>query len=330
LNKFLIIQTASIGDVILSTPIIESIHQSYPESEIDILVKKGNEPLFKEHPFLGEVFVWDKKKGKYRNLLKIIRRIRKKNYDYLINLQRFASSGFISLFSRAKYKAGFNKNPLSWSYNRSVEHIIGEQEFIHEVDRNLELIRGILPKAGGRVRLYPSQEDFNSVQHLKETSYICIAPASLWFTKQFPEQKWIEFINTIDNKLGIYLLGSPSDREMCERIKYSVDNEMVINLAGELNLLETSALMKDAVMNFVNDSAPQHLATAVNAPVTAIFCSTIPEFGFGPLSDDSVVIETTEELSCRPCGLHGLNKCPEGHFDCAYSIDINSLKKRIS
>jgi heptosyltransferase-2 len=75
--------------------------------------------------------------------------------------------------------------------------------------------------------------------------------------------------------------------------------------------------MKYAEMNYVNDSAPMHLASAVNAPVTAYFCSTIPEFGFGPLSENSTVVQTTEKLPCRPCGLHGKRKCPEGHFKCA-------------
>jgi len=78
-------------------------------------------------------------------------------------------------------------------------------------------------------------------------------------------------------------------------------------------------------MNFVNDSAPMHLASAVNAPVTAIFCSTVPSFGFGPLSEKSIVIETKEKLDCRPCGLHGFKACPKGHFKCAYSISNEEL-----
>ena len=73
-------------------------------------------------------------------------------------------------------------------------------------------------------------------------------------------------------------------------------------------------------MNYVNDSAPMHLCSSVNAPVTAIFCSTVPSFGFGPLSENSRIIETKEELSCRPCGLHGFKTCPKGHFQCAESI----------
>ena len=90
--------------------------------------------------------------------------------------------------------------------------------------------------------------------------------------------------------------------------------------------MESAALMKDAVMNFVNDSAPMHLASAVNAPLCTIYCSTVPGFGFGPLSDISEVIEVDEELNCRPCGLHGHRSCPEGHFKCALEISNEKIQ----
>jgi heptosyltransferase-2 len=255
--------------------------------------------------------------------------MRKSSYDCTVNMQRFTSTGLVTLFSRSDLKVGFDKNPLSWSYNKRISHEIGSNAGIHEADRNLALIKDMVPEVSGRVKLYPNREDFEEVKLYKESEYICIAPASLWFTKQFPEQKWIEFINIIDEPLNIYLLGSSNDRELCNRIQTEAKGKRMFNLAGQLSLLQTAALMKDAKMNFVNDSAPQHLASAVNAPVTSIFCSTVPGFGFGPLSDNAAVIETDKELSCRPCGLHGLENCPEGHFECALSIDVGRLKSRI-
>jgi heptosyltransferase-2 len=87
--------------------------------------------------------------------------------------------------------------------------------------------------------------------------------------------------------------------------------------------------MKDARMNFTNDSAPMHIASAMNAPVTAIYCSTVPRFGFGPLSDDSRIIEIANDLYCRPCGIHGYHSCPEKHFNCAFQIDVNQLITRL-
>jgi len=83
--------------------------------------------------------------------------------------------------------------------------------------------------------------------------------------------------------------------------------------------------MKSAKMNFANDSAPVHFASAMNAPITAIFCSTVPSFGYGPLSDDAHIVETQETLSCRPCGSHGKKECPQKHFKCGFGIDTNVL-----
>ena len=158
-------------------------------------------------------------------------------------------------------------------------------------------------------------------------SYICIAPASVWFTKQFPKEKWIAFIDQLPSGIiSVYLLGAPSDQNYGEVIRTGTKHPGVVNLSGKLSFLESAALMQYAAMNFVNDSAPMHLASAVNAPVTAVFCSTVPDFGFGPLSDRSFIVETTEPLTCRPCGLHGYKSCPQGHFKCALTISNEQLQ----
>ena len=124
---------------------------------------------------------------------------------------------------------------------------------------------------------------------------------------------------------SVYIIGAKSDWQFCEKIISRSKNRLVINLAGELSFLQSMSLMKDAVMNYVNDSAPLHFATAVGAPVTAIYCSTVPEFGFGPLGENSIIVQAEEKLSCKPCGLHGLKECPEKHFNCAYLIRNEQL-----
>ena len=139
----------------------------------------------------------------------------------------------------------------------------------------------------------------------------------------------MEFIDRVDEKYQIFLLGADSDIPLCESIKEKSINKNITVLSGKLTMLESAALMESAVMNFVNDSSPLHLASSVNAPVTAIFCSTVTSFGFGPLSDDSVVIECEDKLPCRPCGLHGHKDCPERHFSCAENISVDLLLKRI-
>jgi ADP-heptose:LPS heptosyltransferase len=318
LKKILIIQTAFIGDVILATPLLEALHAEFPEARIDMLVRKGNQTLFQGHPFLKTVFVWDKQLGKYKNLLLLLIAIRRQKYDLVINCQRFAASGFLTAFSGAISTSGFRKNPFSIFFKRKANHTISNG--LHECARNLKLIEHLNITGKIQPRLYPAPLKFETPKH-----YCCIAPASVWFTKQWPKNKWIELINLIPSEQTIYLTGGPGDHALCEEILKSTAHPQVINLAGSLSLLESAELMRAATMNYVNDSAPMHLCSSVNAPVTAIFCSTVPSFGFGPLSENSHIIETKEELPCRPCGLHGFKACPKGHFQCAESIQPENV-----
>ena len=195
----------------------------------------------------------------------------------------------------------------------------------HEIERNLKLVESITGNDKFPIKLYPSQHDYAKVSQYKTKQYITIAPASLWFTKQFPDDKWVEFVDAIDKNIVIYLLGSPSEKDLCQRIIKNSSHKNNLNLAGKLSFLESAALMKDALMNYVNDSAPMHMASAVNAKTTAIFCSTVPEFGFGPLSENANIIQALIPPKCKPCGLHGFTKCPEKHFECAKNIKISQL-----
>ncbi len=326
---YLIIQTAFIGDVVLATALAEKLHQYQPAASIDFLLRKGNEGLLKGHPFLRSVIVWDKKTRKIKNLLKLIRQVRATRYDYVINVHRFASSGLITAFSGAGATMGFDKNPLAVFFTKNKKHTI--ERGIHEVWRNQTLIAEITDEHPAKPRLYPSQTDQATVMKYRQRGegaapYICVAPSSVWFTKQFPKEKWIAFIDQLKSSFpSVYLLGASSDVEYGEGIRGATKHSGVVNLSGKLSFLESAALMQHAVMNFVNDSAPLHLASAVNAPVTAVFCSTVPDFGFGPLSDRSFIVETTEALTCRPCGLHGYKSCPQGHFKCALTITNEQL-----
>jgi heptosyltransferase II len=321
--RILIIQTAFIGDVVLATPVIEKLKEKFPHSEIDFLVRKGNENLVLNHPKLREVLIFDKKHGKYRNLVRLIKGIRQNKYDYVINLQRFLTTGIITAFSGARKTIGFNKNPLSFLFSYSVEHHIDGNIYKHEVERNLMLLKPLMGEVSiTKPRLYPSSSDKAVIP--ADEKYIVIAPSSVWFTKQYPEERWSKLISLIPLKYKIYLTGGPGDLEQCQRIASKSGNPNIEILSGKLTFLQSAALISGAVMTFVNDSAPLHFASAVNAPVTAIFCSTIPGFGFGPLSDQSYVVETTESLACRPCNLHGKKECPLKHFKCS-DIDEKSV-----
>lgn len=314
----------------LATSLVETVHGQFPESKIDFLLKKGFEGLFKGHPFINEVLIWDKTNRKYNNLLKIIQKIRSQKYDLVLNVQRHFSSGLVTVLSGAEMRSGFTKNPLSFGFTHKSVHLINHKGLNeHEIIRNHRLISHFVTCAPLKPRLYPNSSDMDFIKPWNQCEYITVSPASLWFTKQYPVEKWIEFLHDVNENTSVYLLGAPNDKDLCEYIMNQANKTNIVNLSGKLSFLQSAALMKGAVMNFVNDSAPMHLASATNAPVTAIYCSTVPAFGFGPLSDDSAIIESQSELTCRPCGLHGHQACPEKHFLCARSINTTQLLNRI-
>ena len=318
--RFLIIQTAFIGDVILASGLPGKIRSFYPDAHIDFLVRKGNESLLENNPDIEQVLIWDKKQGKYQNLFKLIRTVRKNKYSHVINLQRFAAMGFLTARSKAKHKIGFKKNPFSFWFNEKVEHTVGNNQ--HEVDRNNALIESFTDESRPLPRLFPSIINFENVKQYQNDPYMVVAPASVWFTKQTPVDKWVDLCKA-NQDLLVYFIGAPGDADLAQSIIDESGHKNAINLCGLLSLLDSAALIKGASMTFSNDSAPMHIASAVNAPITAVYCSTIPGFGFGPLSDSSRIIETEEKLDCKPCGLHGYKACPKGHFKCGKTLDLN-------
>jgi heptosyltransferase-2 len=321
----LLIQTAFIGDVILATALVEYLAQHEPYAPLDVLVRRGNEGLLAGNPHIRRVLIWDKKSRKYPNLLRLLRQIRQEEYYQVVTLQRFASTGFLTAFSGAPLRAGFAENPFSRFFTRRVPHVIGDGT--HEVARNLRLLPEAVSEAAlPRPRLYPTPADeAAAAPYAAVGEYVCLAPTSVWFTKQYPEEKWLELLAALPAGLPVYLLGGPPDTAACERITRAAARPGLINLSGKLSLLASAALMRGAVLNYVNDSAPLHLCSATDAPVCAIFCSTVPAFGFGPLSTFARIVEHPGPLACRPCGLHGHARCPLGHFRCAREIETTQL-----
>jgi heptosyltransferase-2 len=319
-KRFLVIQTAFLGDVILATPVISELARIYPSAKIDVLVRKGNESLLSNNLNINEVLILDKKASKFKTLKNLLKTIRTRKYDEVINLHRFASSGILTAFSGAKSKVGFDKNPFSFFYSIKIKHLMNGQ---HEVERNLSCIAHHGAKSFVKPKMFPNDSDYLKIQALTQEKYYCLAPASVWFTKQLPVSKWIELASMLSNEGKVYLIGGPTDRELCETIKLKVDSRNCENYAGNFTLLESASLMQKAQRNYVNDSGPMHICSAMNAPTTAFYCSTIPLFGFGPLADDSEIIQTDLVLACKPCGLHGFKTCPKNHFNCGNSVKLN-------
>jgi ADP-heptose:LPS heptosyltransferase len=340
-KTILIIQTAFIGDTILASHFARAVKEQFPQSQIHFFLRKGNESVIQGLPTIEKTWVWDKQGGKTRNLLKLIKELRKIDFDYVFNLHRYVNSGIVAAAMKTKYRVGFRQNPLSLFYTHKVEHVIphkptdNEVISLHEVQRNLQLLQAVIPGylISKNPKDYPPELPIQE-KHLQKVAphsngeYFVIAPASVWFTKAWSEKKFQALTQELIKRGKVIFIGAPTDKELCDRIR--ADLPHTENLCGQLNLLDSAALMKNARRVFVNDSAPLHLASCVNAKTTAIFCSTVPAFGYTPLAEDSVVVDVGNTLECRPCGLHGHKACPLGHFKCAEDIEINRVLATIS
>lgn len=305
---------------------IQSLRKRFPDISIDIVVRKGNEGLLSGFSNIDKIHVWDKKKGKYRNLRNLGKELRQKEYDVVYNLQRFFSSGYLTWKAAGKIKVGYRKNPFSRFFTHRIDHKIGNGR--HEVERNHELLRSTGDFTAERPALFPTASDNHKAAELAGSDpYYVMAPSSVWFTKQMPEEKWLELMKVLPAEIPVLLIGGPADKEKLDELIQVSGRSNAVNTAGALTLIQSAALIGKAKRTYVNDSAPLHMASAMNAPVTAFFCSTIPDFGFGPLSDDSQLLESVTQLDCRPCGLHGHRTCPKSHFKCGTEIDVTLCSK---
>jgi ADP-heptose:LPS heptosyltransferase len=337
-TTILILQTAFIGDTILASHFARAVKDQYPNAKIHFFLRKGNESVIQGLPTIEKVWIWDKEGGKTKNLIKLIFEMRKIRFDMVFNLHRHFNSGFVTALMKSRFKVGFKQNPLSFFYTQKVNHLIPHKTMSgvwHEVQRNLQLLQKAEPsyKIVDNSKIYkpelPLQEKhFSKVAPHVVGNYFVVAPASVWFTKAWSELKYRELTVELAKRGKVLFIGAGSDKELCDRIRADISNTE--NLCGQLNLLDSAALMKKAKRVFVNDSAPLHLASCVNAKTTAIFCSTVQEFGYTPLADDSVVVDVGNSLSCRPCGLHGYKACPLTHFKCAEEIEIKRVLATIS
>lgn len=310
-QRVLVLQPAFIGDAILSTGLVETLCDG--GYTVDLLVRAGNEGLFAEHPRLRRLLVWEKRISKYRNWLRLLDQIRAERYDIVVNTHRFAMPGLWTALSGAPQRFGFRQNPLAFACTHLADHTLGDGSM--EVERNLRLISPLNLPGQLAPKLYPRAADYARVDSVAQP-YVTVAPASVWFTKRYPAGRWASLIGKIPTHVGVHLIGSAKDVALCENIALASGRTCVVQ-AGRLPLLASAALMSRAAMNYVNDSSPLHLASAMNAPVTAFFLSTAPVLGFGPLSDVSILREPIHKLACRPCGPTGKRACPLGHFKCS-------------
>ncbi len=310
--KILIIRLSSLGDILLTTPVIRAINKKYPNSQIDYVVKKQYSSALQYNPLISSLYLYEKEKAK-----SIKDQVRKVKYDLIIDLQNNLRSCALTFrlgteVKRFK-KPTFKKLILVWTKINLLKEFkpipvrYAETAALQIDDNGLDLFipENINPKlAAGK-------------------KYIGICPGAKHFTKRWPEKYFIELGNRLNSQgFALVIFGGKEDRELCEAISSKIEDG--INLCNNDDLLQTASDMKQCHHIICNDSGLMHTATAVRVPITAIFGSTVSEFGFIPYLSDNSILENNS-LSCRPCSHIGRSSCPKRHFKCMQEIKPNMV-----
>jgi heptosyltransferase-2 len=323
-NKILIIQTAFIGDVILTTPLIELLAKEYPNAKIDFLTTPKSENLLESNPNITNLILFDKK-GKdrgLRGLTRLGKMLKNNQYDLCLTPHRSLRSAYLTWMTRAAMRIGFNRSACKKAYT----HVVKYERVHHEIERNLSLLAPVgLNKQKIFPVIYSTREDKEKVKKLlnklnmpNTMRFFAVAPGSVWPTKRWPEKYYKNFCQLLEEKGNmVILIGGTEDENLCNRIAGQVKN--AVTYAGQLSLRETHYLLTRCSGILTNDSAPLHLGMAANINVFAFFGPTVPEFGFAPFGPKSKIFEN-RDLACRPCAIHGGKSCPIKTFECMESI----------
>ncbi len=328
-KRILIVQTAFLGDVILSTPLIKALRELFSDSFISFLLIPETKNILENNPRIDEILIYDKRKKKgLGSFLKVMAEIRKRKFDLAMIPHRSLRSALLAFLSGIPQRIGFNKSAGSFLFTNRVVY----PNSIHEVDRNLSLLSIFKPSLTDKSpELFPSPEDFSYARRLLRDSgigekdkIVSVAPGSVWATKRWLPKGFAEVSDLLQSKAKakVVFLGSEEDRVLCERVADLMKNKPVI-LAGKTNILQSAAIISFCRVVLSNDSAPVHIASAMKRPVVAIFGSTIPEFGFAPYGTGHTIIQ--KKIECRPCGIHGKAECPKKHFRCMREVTTEEV-----
>jgi heptosyltransferase-2 len=330
MEKILIIQTAFIGDAILTLPMIQKLKSVIPESEIDVLAIPSTSQIFSASPYVNNTHIIDKR-GKHRSifsLVKFINELKKNNYKRIYSPHRSLRSSFIVMMMGVKNTYGFTNSSFKYIYKNLIQY----NPRHHEVQRNLDLIGykdewKVLPE----LHIPESAENKANnfiLDNKLDNNIAAIAPGSIWNTKKYPEIYFKEVVKYLREKsYSVVLIGSEKDKLLCDNILRGFDNG-VFSAAGKFSVIETIGFLKKVKILVSNDSAPTHFGMCADIPVLTIFCSTVPEFGFLPYNCGSSFV-SLNGLECKPCGIHGHVTCPIKTFVCGYNLKPQIVTSKI-
>lgn len=310
INKLLIIRLSSLGDILLTTPLIRSVKNQFPSVGIDFILREEYYDVMKLNPYLNQVYNYSNDRNQIKEFMNSIAN---NKYDLVIDLQHnLRSKELLKQFNGTKLL--FNKKTI---YKFLLVHFkinrMGECVSIPE--RYAQTVNSLLLDENG-LDLY-TDRTANPVLKSDE-KIIGLCPGSKHFTKMWLLENFISLGNLLEeNGYTVVLFGGNDDRQICESISYKLNR--AINLCNDNNILQTAADLIMCKAVYCNDSGMMHAASAVNVPVISFFGSTVKEFGFAPYNCKNLILENNF-LTCRPCSHIGRENCPKKHFNCMKQI----------
>jgi len=328
----LVIQTAFLGDVVLTTPLLEALARRH--GPVDVVTTPAAATLVETHPAVRRVIPYDKR-GKDRGLGRLValaRTLRAERYAVAYLPHRSLRTATLAWLARIPKRVGFRDGwPMLYTEVRQ------RARTDHEIDRLLALAGPAGPtRTGGAMtpatpRLETTREDRRAAneflgEHGIGEPFAALAPGSIWGSKRWPY--YAELAERLAARVAIVVVGGPEDVGLADEVLKAVEGGggrwRAVNACGRLTLRQSAEVIRRAAVLVTNDSAPLHFAQAVGTPTVAIFGSTVPAFGFGPRGPRDRVVQR-DGLSCRPCSAHGPPSCPLGHHLCMKSLSVEDV-----
>ncbi|MCC7232595.1 MAG: glycosyltransferase family 9 protein [Bacteroidia bacterium] len=323
--RFLIIRFSSIGDIVLTTPVIRCLKQQLPGAEIHYLTGAAFKPVLQNNPYIDHLHLFS---GSLKQLLPEIKSL---GFDAIIDLHHNIRTWSIKLRTGIKSHSFRKLNVEKWIMVNTKINLLPP---VHIVDRYMETVASYGVKYDGRGLDYfltPEEESLAGVvpedQRKYYTAFVIGAKHA---TKRLPDSRITELCKKIQHP--VVLLGGPEDKTRGEQIAQLAGSH-VLNLCGRLPLNGSAAVLKKSSRVITHDTGLMHIAAAFNKPIISVWGKTIPAFGMTPLYDNSYggfgaglsTVREVQKLSCRPCTKLGFEKCPRKHFRCMKDIPLESI-----
>lgn len=316
--KILIVRFSSIGDIVLTSAVIQSIAENLPETEIHFLTKAKFSGLIENFPKVHKTYAIDK------SINEVIASLKSEKYDHIIDLHHNLRTFFLKR-KLSVPASSFNKlNFTKWSQVRLKRSMEGSA---HVVDRYLETLQaiGIHEKKSRVIFQIQSQIDVQSTLQLKDNFYV-LAIGAQFATKQIPTDKIVYLIDRI--KKPVVLIGGEMDVERAENIRFQCTYDQVFNACGKFNLNGSASIIQQSKLLITGDTGMMHIASAFDLPIITVWGNTVPAFGmypYRPENPKSFSMHEVKDLSCRPCSKIGFKSCPKKHFSCMNDIHYEDI-----